>query len=124
MNTIYLITTVICKLQRQYHHGRNDPTHVHNGQQLRIPGLITRTDRKRQHGTGRRRATADASSLLAQEGEEHALVVAGGVPGDGALQWHAVPLLVGLLYQLQVDLSAGSYDPGEIILICAHASKS
>jgi len=59
------------------------------------------------------------SSLLPKEREEHALVVAGGVPSDGALQGHAVPLLVRLLNQFQVHLSAGGNDPGQGVLVCA-----
>lgn len=59
------------------------------------------------------------SSLLPQEREEHALVVAGGVPRDGPLQRHAVPLLVRLLNQFEVHLSAGGDDPGQGVLICA-----
>jgi len=59
------------------------------------------------------------SSLLSQEREEHALVVAGGVPGDRALQGHAVPLLVRLLNQLQIHLCAGGDDPGQGVLVGA-----
>jgi len=66
-----------------------------------------------------REALHHGSSLLPQEREEHALVVAGGVPGDRALQGHAVPLLVRLLNQLQVHLSAGGDDPGQGVLVCA-----
>ena len=66
-----------------------------------------------------RDALHHASSLLPQEREEHALVVAGGVPRDSALQGHAVPLLIRLLNQLQVHLSAGCDDPGQGVLVGA-----
>lgn len=57
--------------------------------------------------------------LLAEEGEKHALVVAGGVPGDGALEGHAVPLLVRLRDQLEVHFGAGGDDPGQGVLVGA-----
>jgi hypothetical protein len=69
-----------------------------------------------QKGRGTRKAHR---LLLAEEGKEHALVVAGGVARDRALEGHAVPLLVRLRDLLQVHLGAGGDDPGQGVLVGA-----
>lgn len=65
-----------------------------------------------------------ASSLRPKEGKHNILIISSCIFGHSTLQRHTVSLLISLLYQLQVDLGASSYDPGEVILISAHASKS
>jgi hypothetical protein len=64
-----------------------------------------------KEGAGAQGVRADLHSLyiLAEEGEEHALVVA----GHRALEGHAVPLLVRLRDVLQVLLCTGGDDPGQ-----------
>jgi hypothetical protein len=68
-----------------------------------------------KEGAGAQGVRADLHSLyiLAEEGEEHALVVAWGVAGHRALEGHAVPLLVRLRDVLQVLLCTGGDDPGQ-----------